>query len=102
MQVTLTPEPINKNKRFTQIHDASWDRVFNLSKCNSSAFRLYTFLAKHIDPICGDIICNQRFLADQFNVIIKTTSYWLKFLKNDKAIISIYIAGRICLHALNP
>lgn len=95
-------EEARKNKGFTQVYSRGWQRVRELSKENSGAAGLYAFFAEHIDPSCGAVVCDQPFLANQFEVSTRTIRNWLNYLENKKAVIRIPIAGRICAYALDP
>jgi hypothetical protein len=48
-----------KNPRFTQVSPKGWERVRELltDKQGVAALRLYSFLAEHIDPSCGAVVC---------------------------------------------
>ena len=95
-------EEAKKNKGFTQVYKAGWQRIRELSKGNSGAAGLYAFFAENIDPYCGAVVCDQQFLADQFSVSSRTIRTWLKYLENEGALIRIPVAGRVCAYALDP
>lgn len=95
-------EEARKNKDFTQIYPLGWKRIISLAKGNQSAFELYTFFAEHIDPTCGAVLCDQQFLADQFGVTTRTIRRWLDYLEQEKAVLRIPVAGRVCAYALDP
>lgn len=95
-------EEARKNKDFTQVYPRGWRRIMELSKGNSGAAGLYAFFAQHIDPSCGAVVCDQQFLADQFNVTTRTIRNWLTYLEQANAIIRIPVSGRVCAYALDP
>ena len=95
-------EQARKNRNFTQVYKAGWQRIRELSKGNSGAAGLYALFAEHIDPHCGAVVCDQQFLADQFEVSTRTIRTWLKYLEDQGAIIRIPVAGRVCAYALDP
>lgn len=98
----IQTEQTTKNSGFTQVYSKGWRRIRELSIKNAGAAGLYAFFAEHIDPACGAVVCDQQFLADQMQVSRMTVSRWLKFLENEKAILRIPIAGRVCAYALDP
>jgi len=91
-----------KNKNFTQIYPKGWKRVIDLAKENPSAAGLYAFFAENLDPSCGAVLCDQQFLADQFNVETRTIRRWISYLESQNALIKIPVAGRVCAYALDP
>jgi len=95
-------EEARKNKGFTQVYSRGWKRVRELAKQNASAAGLYAFFAEHIDPTCGAVICDQNFLAEQFDVTTRTIRRWLDFLEQEKAVVRIPVSGRVCAYALDP
>lgn len=95
-------EEARKNKGFTQVYSKGWKRVRELSKGNSGAAGLYAFFAEHIDPTCGAVVCDQQFLADQFEVTTRTIRNWLGYLEEERAVVRIPVAGRVCAYALDP
>ncbi|HIB9149141.1 helix-turn-helix domain-containing protein [Proteus mirabilis] len=95
-------EEARKNKGFTQVYSRGWRRVRELAKGNSAAAALYAFFAEHIDPTCGAVICDQQFLADQFEVTTRTIRRWLDYLEEEQAIVRIPVSGRVCAYALDP
>lgn len=95
-------EEENRNKGFTQTYPQGWKRIRELIKINSGAANLYTFLAEHLDPICGAVVADQKFLAEQLECSTRTIQRQIKFLEEKKALVKIPIAGRVCAYALNP
>lgn len=95
-------EAAKKNKGFTQVYGPGWKRIRELSKGNAGAAGLYAFFAEHIDPTCGAVVCDQQFLADQFEVSTRTIRTWLKYLEDQNAVLKIPVAGRVCAYALDP
>jgi hypothetical protein len=95
-------EEARKNKGFTQVYPRGWKRIMELSKGNAGAAGLYAFFAEHIDPSCGAVVCDQQFLADQFEVTTRTIRNWLTYLEQVNALVRIPVAGRVCAYALDP
>lgn len=95
-------EELRKNKNFTQVYPRGWSRIIKLAKYNSGASGLYAFFAQHIDPSCGAVVCDQQFLANQFNVSTRTIRNWLNYLESENAIIKIPVSGRVYAYALDP
>ena len=95
-------EESKKNKGFTQIYPKGWDRLREIIKENPPAASLYSFFAEHIDPTCGAVVCDQQFLATQMKVSIRTIQRWLKYLEDEKALIKVPVAGKVCAYALDP
>lgn len=95
-------EQVQKNKGFTQIYPKGWQRAIQLAVENSQAFKLYAFLAENLDPTCGAVLCDQQFLASQFDVSIRTVQRWLNFLEIRQALVRIPVAGKVCAYALDP
>lgn len=95
-------EDARKNKGFTQVYAKGWKRVRELSQGNPGAAGLYAFFAENIDPTCGAVVCDQQFLADQFEVNTRTIRNWLKYLEDNNAVVRIPFAGRVCAYALDP
>lgn len=95
-------EEARKNKGFTQVYSRGWKRIMELSKGNSGAAGLYAFFAEHIDPSCGAVVCDQQFLADQFEVTTRTIRNWLTYLEQANALVRIPVSGRVCAYALDP
>lgn len=95
-------EELTKNKSFTQTYPKGWQRIRVLAKGNAGAVGLYSFFAENIDAYCGAVVADQQFLADQMGVSRSTISRWLRFLEDEKAVIRIPVAGKVCAYALNP
>lgn len=95
-------EEARKNRGFTQIYPKGWERLTKLAETAPAAFKLYSFLAQHIDPTCGAVVCDQKFLADQFGVSTRTIRNWITKLEGQNAIVRIPVAGRVCAYALDP
>ncbi|NZB43566.1 repA, partial [Escherichia coli] len=51
---------------------------------------------------CGAVVADQAFLAAQFDVTTRTVRNWISYLEEQKAIVKIPVAGRVCAYALNP
>jgi hypothetical protein len=101
-QLAADDVPESRNKGFTQVYSKGWKRVRELSKGNSGAAGLYAFFAENIDPACGAVVCDQQFLAEQMEVNRSTISRWLKYLEDNRALVRIPVAGRVCAYALDP
>lgn len=95
-------EEARKNRGFTQVYSRGWRRIMELSKGNAGAAGLYAFFAEHIDPTCGAVVCDQQFLADHMEVTTRTIRNWLNYLEEERALVRIPVAGRVCAYALNP
>ncbi|HHX6391791.1 TPA: hypothetical protein ACVGJP_006397 [Pseudomonas aeruginosa] len=95
-------EEARKNKGFTQVYPLGWKRIIELAKGNAGAFGLYSFFAENIDPTCGAVVCDQQFLADKMNVNRRTISRWLSYLEENRALVRIPVAGKVCAYALDP
>ncbi|MES7679635.1 hypothetical protein U6K38_12180, partial [Cutibacterium acnes] len=95
-------EEARKNKGFTQVYSRGWRRVRELATGNSGAAGLYALFAEHIDPTCGAVICDQQFLADHMKVTTRTIRSWLAYLEENRALVRIPVAGRVCAYALDP
>mgnify|MGYP001324421654 CR=1 FL=1 len=97
-------EEARKNRDFTQVYAKGWRRIMDMSKVKGSngAIGLYAWFAQHIDPSCGAVICDQQFIADEFEVTTRTIRNWLSFLEERNAIIKIPVSGRVCAYALDP
>jgi hypothetical protein len=97
-------EEARKNKGFTQVYPKGWKRIIELSKQKggSGPAGLYAFFAQHIDPSCGAVVCDQQFLADQFEVSTRTIRNWLTHLEQESALLRIPVSGRVCAYALDP
>jgi hypothetical protein len=91
-----------KNQNFTQVYPLGWKRLLELAKGNQGAFGLYTFLAQHIDGSCGAVVADQAFLAQEFNVTTRTIIRWLNYLEEERTLVRIPVAGKVCAYALNP
>lgn len=92
----------SKNPNFTQVSPLGWKRLLELAKGNQGAFALYSFLAQHIDSTCGAVVADQTFLASQFEVTTRTIIRWLNYLEDNRALVRIPVAGKVCAYALNP
>ena len=101
-QETKEREEARKNSGFTQIYPMGWKRLIALAKGNEAAFELYTFFAEHIDPSCGAVVCDQKFLAGRIGVSTRTIQRYLTYLEDHNAIVRIPVAGRVCAYALDP
>lgn len=95
-------EQNRKNDNFTQVYPQGWETMKKLAADNPGAFRIYAFLAENIDSSCGAVVCDQTFLANQFDVAVRTVQRWLNYLEENNCVIRIPVAGRVCAYALNP
>jgi hypothetical protein len=98
----IETEKLRKNKNFTQVYPKGWEKIIKLAKYNAGASGLYAFFAQHIDPSCGAVICDQQFLATQFDVSTRTIRNWLNYLESENTIIKIPVSGRVYAYALDP
>ncbi|WGM03845.1 helix-turn-helix domain-containing protein [Arsenophonus nasoniae] len=92
----------NKNNNFTQTYPKGWRRIRELSRKNAGSVALYSFLAEHIDHTCGAVVADQTFLASKLCVSVRTIQRWLDFLEEERALVRIPVAGKVCAYALNP
>ena len=97
-------EESKKNRNFTQMYPKGWQRVRELlrDKQGIPAIQLYSFLAEHIDPTCGAVVCDQQFLAEKMDVSTRTIRRWLTYLESKNALVRIPVAGKVCAYALDP
>ncbi|MGT3924792.1 replication/maintenance protein RepL [Gallibacterium anatis] len=86
---------------FTQVTSAGWSILNKISEKSPRAFRLYSFFAENLDPSCGAVICDQKFLAERFGVGIRTIQRWISDLENLNALIKIPV-GQTYAYALDP
>lgn len=86
---------------FTQVTSAGWSILNKISENAPRAFRLYSFFAENLDPSCGAVICDQKFLADRFGVGIRTIQRWISDLEDLNALIKIPV-GQTYAYALDP
>lgn len=86
---------------FTQVTGAGWSMIVQIAQVAPSALPLFTFFAEHIDPSCGAVICDQKFLADRFNVSVRTVQKWIKKLEELSALLKIPV-GTTYAYALDP
>ncbi|SSK10745.1 helix-turn-helix domain-containing protein [Klebsiella pneumoniae] len=93
---------LNRSSDLTQVYPLGWKRIIELAKGNAGAFGLYSFFAENIDPTCGAVVCDQQFLADKMNVNRRTISRWLSYLEENRALVRIPVAGKVCAYALDP
>lgn len=47
-------------------------------------------------------MADQSFLAAQFNVSTRTIIRWINYLEENRAVVRIPVAGKVCAYALNP
>ena len=47
-------------------------------------YRSLLIFAEHIDPTCGAVVCDQRFLANQMGVSTRTIRRWLDYLEEKR------------------
>ena len=40
--------------------------IVKIGKEAPRALELFSFFAHHLDPSCGAVVCDQKFLADRF------------------------------------
>lgn len=86
---------------FTQVTTAGWSMLNKIATESPRAFALYSFFAENLDPHCGAVICDQKFLADRFNVSIRTVQRWVLDLENLGALLRIPV-GQTYAYALDP
>lgn len=86
---------------FTQVTSAGWSMLNKIALESPRAFALYSFFAENLDPHCGAVICDQKFLADRFNVSIRTVQRWVLDLEKIGALLRIPV-GQTYAYALDP
>ena len=88
-KASVEHEEAKKNRNFTQMYPKGWQRVRELLKDKQgiSAIQLYSFLAEHIDPTCGAVVCDQQFLAEKMDVSTRTIRRWLTYLEGKNALV---------------
>lgn len=86
---------------FTQVTGAGWSMIVKIGKEAPRALELFSFFAHHLDPSCGAVVCDQKFLADRFGVNRKTISRWVDDLEKLGALIKIPV-GQTYAYALDP
>ncbi|WP_265469112.1 firmicute plasmid replication protein RepL [Haemophilus influenzae] len=86
---------------WTQVTSAGWSMLNKIAKECPRSFALYSFFAENIDESCGAVICDQKFLADRFNVSIRTVQRWVLDLENLGAVLRIPV-GQTYAYALDP
>lgn len=91
-----------KNKDFTQVYPLGWKRITEIGAKSSGALRLYSFFAENLDPNCGAIVADQKFLANQLNVSDRTIRTYIKILEDFDAVVKIPLSGRVFAYALEP
>lgn len=91
-----------KNQNFTQVYPLGWKRLRELFRGNSGAAELYSFLAENIDGTCGAVVADQSYLAAQLGVGRQTISRYVKWLEEQRVLVKIPVAGKVCAYALNP
>lgn len=99
-----TAEIAKKRKNppdFTQVTGAGFDMFVKIAQEAPSAFPLFAFFAQHIDPSCGAVVCDQKFLANRFNVSVRSVQKWIKKLEDLGALIKIPV-GQTYAYALDP
>ena len=95
-------DELRKNRKFSQVYPKGWQRIREILKKSPQAAGLYSFLAEHIDATCGAVVVDQQFLADQLKVSKRTIQRWLVFLEEQRAVVKIPVAGKVCAYALDP
>lgn len=86
---------------FTQVTGAGFDMFVKIAQEAPSAFPLFAFFAQHIDPSCGAVVCDQKFLANRFSVSVRSVQKWIKKLEELGALIKIPV-GQTYAYALDP
>ena len=74
--------------------------IVKIGKEAPRALELFSFFAHHLDPSCGAVVCDQKFLADRFGVNRKTISRWVDDLEKLGALIKIPV-GQTYAYALD-
>lgn len=90
-----------KNQDFTQVTPLGWNMLTKIATEVPKVFPLYSFFASNLDPSCGAVVCDQKFLADRFGVSIRTIHTWIKTLEDINALVKIPV-GQTYAYALDP
>lgn len=86
---------------WTQVTSMGWRMIEKIAKEHPASFGLFTFFAENIDENCGAVVCDQKFLADRFNVSTRTIRTWIAQLEKIGALIKIPV-GQTYAYALDP
>ena len=102
-KASVEHEEAKKNRNFTQMYQRAGNALESFWK-TSRVFPLSAllFLAEHIDPTCGAVVCDQQFLAEKMDVSTRTIRRWLTYLEGKNALVRIPVAGKVCAYALDP
>ncbi|MFO5842583.1 hypothetical protein ACLBPJ_29995, partial [Klebsiella pneumoniae] len=52
--------------------------------------------------MCGGETGEQQFLDDEMKVTTRAIRSWLAYLEENRALVRIPVAGRVCAYALDP
>lgn len=90
------------NRDFVQVYPAGWQRLRSLLDWNPNAAKLWSFLAEHIDGVCGAVVVSQEVLAEELGVSIITIKRHTKALEERGALARIKVGTGVYAYALDP
>ena len=90
------------NKDFVQVYPKGWRRLQALIQTNPSAARVYSFIAEHIDGVCGVVVVSQEVIAEALSVHVRTIKRQTKVLEDEGAIVRIRVGTGVYAYALDP
>lgn len=90
-----------KNKNFTQVYDAGWQRIDELIAKYPLAARIYSYLARICDKQAG-VVITQELLAKEMAVTSRSIRSATKWLDEEGIIPRLKVGGNIYLYCLNP
>jgi len=91
-----------KNKDFSQVYKAGWDRIRRLADINPGCVKLYALLAEHIDGSSGAVCATQKVLSEILGVNERTIRRQSQILEDEGAIVRIKVGTGIYAYALDP
>lgn len=95
-------EKDKKNKDFTQVYPAGWQRLRDLIGLKPNAAKVYTFLAEHCDWDGASVICSQEVMSEMLGISVRTVVRLTQFLEEQGAIVRIRAGKGVYAYALDP
>lgn len=95
-------EEARKNKGFTQVYSKGWQRIRDLLREFPAGAAMYAFLAEHIDPSCGAVVCSQQLLAEELGISERYVRTVSKRLEEMGALVRVKISAGTYAYALDP
>jgi len=95
-------EILDKNPNFTQVYPKGWDGLNTMIAENANAARLFSFIAKNMDPKGGVLVASQKVLAEALGVAditIRRASVWLEERGH---LVRIRVGTSVYAYAMNP